>query len=1317
MKKTRLLVLIVLVLSAIALLTACTDRDSVKVTLVYGMDLPNQTIVVVAGGKITEPEIPEVDGYTFVRWELDNSQWDVGNRVYDSITLYAVWQINSYTVTFYVEDELVYQASVEYQKGVTPPQVKAKEYYTFAGWYCDGVAVDDFDSITNDMTFVATFEFDAATMQEAYAKKLDDEVATLRGNGYYFSYSQANWTAIEEYAITAKADLSEASTYEAVVSVFDRAVIALRDVPTLLETLRDGFDAYRAADYFEEDYATIEGIFAAAVAQINAYTEGAPSPEKIMNDALESMAKVPNKALDIAAAETLKPQKVSELTDYAAGLGEENYTLINWAKIQVYLEQGIDSINAAVGTRAVLAAFNAAKANMDEVEITLSDFASGTGIEVDPYIIKTLHHLQSFVSYCNAKNELYTAAYYKMEADIDWANAEWVPVCNEKGNEFTGYFDGNNHTVSNIRITAAGYAYAGFIGCNKGTVTGLALYNVVINMETTVNIQMGTVVGRNEGLVEKCSAEGSIDVKLGNDTTKTSNYIGGLVGYSENKTVVTNCYANMATTITCNNGNIIAGGLVGYMNYSTISFSYANGTTSVTSVTSAARVDAFVGGMAGVIFEGKILNSFVTVAVSANCKAGAMVGNDTGLTPMSVGDYTNSYYATDVTVQGGSYTTGKGTGVLKATLLTEDFIFDTIKFDAEIWSCSDEYPVFAWQTVGTKYNVTYIVDGAVWKVLKVAENKTARNLIGPDKDGYIFSMWTFEGGEYNFSTPITRDIELTAVYIERTEFYITYTVEGTEYLKATVAKGDKAVKPADPTKENYIFQGWYDGDKLFDFETAIYTDYTLTASFIIDPEKEFIVENGVLTKYLGAGGDIVIPAGVKSIATATMLANGVFANNSLITGVTFPEGFEKVGKFAFCNCTNLKTLNGLGADVVFEDYTFNNTGLTSFTFPANMTNTGASTFNGCKFLASVVFNEKLTTIGANCFNGCVLLTEISLPASVTSLGNNCFNGTGITALTLPATVTTLGTNLFYNCKSLTTADISALTIATLPNGMFGNCSALTSVKFNAEAVTAIGTTFFVNCTELESVSLPAKITALSSSLFSGCSALKSVTIPSGVVSIASGAFSNCKALTALELPLGLQTIANGALQGCTSITAYSVAEGNKYFKAVEGVLYNFDATTLVAYPTAKEATTYTLLTTVTTIGQYAFHNSTLTEVILPEGLSIIDMYAFRAAAKLTSIVIPASVTRINAGAFYDATTLATIKLYGETPPVITSNTFYNTPASKRILVKKGFGDTYKAANIWSSYANLIEEFDDEGNDKFDFGYAVQQAIICKQVFC
>lgn len=102
--------------------------------------------------------------------------------------------------------------------------------------------------------------------------------------------------------------------------------------------------------------------------------------------------------------------------------------------------------------------------------------------------------------------------------------------------------------------------------------------------------------------------------------------------------------------------------------------------------------------------------------------------------------------------------------------------------------------------------------------------------------------------------------------------------------------------------------------------------------------------------------------------------------------------------------------------------------------------------------------------------------------------------------------------------------------------------------------------------------------------------------------------NNDASITTLELPASLTTISEipNALEDARSMTTITVASGNTSFKAVNGVLYNNDGTTLVYYPSAKTDASFTVPDAVTTINEAAIHwNNNLTSLTLGANVSSI----------------------------------------------------------------------------------------------------------------
>ena len=66
--------------------------------------------------------------------------------------------------------------------------------------------------------------------------------------------------------------------------------------------------------------------------------------------------------------------------------------------------------------------------------------------------------------------------------------------------------------------------------------------------------------------------------------------------------------------------------------------------------------------------------------------------------------------------------------------------------------------------------------------------------------------------------------------------------------------------------------------------------------------RDFIIENGILKKYVGPGGDIVILKGV------TKIGDYAFSWCSNLTGIEIPEGVTHIGYSAFSQCSNLVSI-------------------------------------------------------------------------------------------------------------------------------------------------------------------------------------------------------------------------------------------------------------------------------------------------------------------------------------------------------------------------------------------------------------------------
>lgn len=105
--------------------------------------------------------------------------------------------------------------------------------------------------------------------------------------------------------------------------------------------------------------------------------------------------------------------------------------------------------------------------------------------------------------------------------------------------------------------------------------------------------------------------------------------------------------------------------------------------------------------------------------------------------------------------------------------------------------------------------VTYKDGEKVYDTRKVLCNEAIKNTVSnPTKEQYTFKYWSLEkdGEEYDFSSKVTRDITLYAVY-EIKKCNVVYIVDGVQ-IKTEKYEYGTVLNPEEPTKEGYTFKYW-----------------------------------------------------------------------------------------------------------------------------------------------------------------------------------------------------------------------------------------------------------------------------------------------------------------------------------------------------------------------------------------------------------------------------------------------------------------------------------------------------------------------------
>jgi len=356
-------------------------------------------------------------------------------------------------------------------------------------------------------------------------------------------------------------------------------------------------------------------------------------------------------------------------------------------------------------------------------------FAAGEGTQDNPFQIETAAELAYFAKNVNAGN-WYDGEYIVLKNDLDLNNQEWTPIGNAR-KPFKGNFDGNNHTVTGMKISGALDCVGLFGGCTRHNVYS-AIKNITVkNSDIHGEKFVGAIVGRAEEInIENCRSIGNTI----NGETDVGGICGKIGGYSGGK--VSQCY---------NSSKVTGGGRVGGIaGMGSIAENCLN-TGEITIIREAYR--SACGGIFG-IFGDATTSARVTACVNlGKVSGGESFGGIVGKTETSsTGHISNCYYNMDA-ITGGfdagtALTAGQLCGALPEGL------------DSTIWKEGGVDTSTAKATQGRFGTAT----GTYINLTKVADIKETKTAPVP-----VYNYVTTNGDDWDIYTLITTAEEFAAI--------------------------------------------------------------------------------------------------------------------------------------------------------------------------------------------------------------------------------------------------------------------------------------------------------------------------------------------------------------------------------------------------------------------------------------------------------------------------------------------------------------------------------------------------------------------------
>ncbi len=435
---------------------------------------------------------------------------------------------------------------------------------------------------------------------------------------------------------------------------------------------------------------------------------------------------------------------------------------------------------------------------------------------------------------------------------------------------------------------------------------------------------------------------------------------------------------------------------------------------------------------------------------------------------------------------------------------------------------------------------------------------------------------------------------------------------------------------------------------------------------------------------------IRIPGGVQS------LGHGSFAFCYSLREIVFEEGIQIIESEVFYDCTSLKSVDLPSAVMTIGYYAFSGcSSLQKVTLPASLEEIGEQCFYLCDNLENITLDEGNPYLAVRdgilySGDGTRLLqafptfkgNEVVLPAGVVEIARQAFsNCHTITSLVANSELRTIGYQAFYKCTALEKV-VLQYGVERIATQSFMECYSLAEINL-PDSIFEIDSHAFCSCDSLTEIILPASLTHVREEAFYSCDSLMSVTLPKDLQKIDDYAFSYCEKLTTVYNNSDLVLIPGSGDYGNVAFNAYRIIDrdGNvtylkkledgtgeeTYLETDDGFLFSIldDEYTLIGYygdadtvtlPTDINGHTYTLKMQVcapnviipegvTKINDYAFWNCTdLVTVVLPESLREIGKWAFCGCSNLASVEIPETVYYIDMVAFNACKSLKSVKL-------------------------------------------------------------------------
>lgn len=225
-------------------------------------------------------------------------------------------------------------------------------------------------------------------------------------------------------------------------------------------------------------------------------------------------------------------------------------------------------------------------------------------------------------------------------------------------------------------------------------------------------------------------------------------------------------------------------------------------------------------------------------------------------------------------------------------------------------------------------------------------------------------------------------------------------------------------------------------------------------------ERDFVIENSIIIKYVGNASIVNIPHGVTGIGKSA------FKDKTRIKEVIFPEGLLSIEDSAFERCLNISNI----------------------ILPSSTVKIGYRAFSRCYNLTFVALNDELSIIGEEAFYFCTKIKIIHLGEKISNIHPSAFNNCEKLAI-----FDVDENNPYFSALDGILYDKEKTTLIRCPEG-YGND--LVTVHQNVES---LNSWCFSRCVNIIDIILPRHLKRIKAHAFSDCQNIFSLTLGDEIV--------------------------------------------------------------------------------------------------------------------------------------------------------------------------------------------------------------------------